>query len=171
MNYFKKWLGEYRKEYNATKFAPDPATGQPTAQQLDITKRMNDASVTLENNTSFINASLPSYHSFKTILGTLLGKKDENIFMYTRHCYNVDHVQLMSTKNEDLNHASLSEVMKSVDLQASTVTMQNPHGTGKATFHKPEDRPVQGNYDVTLEEFLTNVQFVTSATVKHGSQM
>ncbi|GEM_PF-5461241 len=170
LNYFKTWLDEYRKEYNQTKFAPDPATGRPTSNQQNIITRLNNASVTLENNTSFKNASLSSYNPFKTMLGTLLGLKNENIFMYTRHCYNVDHVQLVGTKKEDLNHSDLGTVMKSLDIKASTVTMQNPHGTGKATFHKPEDRPVQGNYDVSLEEFLINVQFVTTATVKHNSK-
>ncbi len=100
----------------------------------------------------FINYDQPGYEA------------SANIFMYNMHAYNVDTVHLVDQQKRSLKGKSLDEVMVLVDMNESTVVMQNPHGQTTPNFHQAQTRDKNtGTFTVSLKSFLSNVSEITVA--------
>ena len=134
---------------------------------------------TLENNSAFRALNLSSYRTLREAMGNVIEeayntkatteaeKKSGDIFLYSDHIYNVDHVDLKDAEGNVLKDEKESKILKSLDARKSMVTVQNPHAQTKPNFHEEDTTPNSGEFEITLESFLRSTEYITSTTVKN----
>ena len=143
----------------------------------DTTKK--GIKIDLENNSAFRALNLSSYRTLREAMGNVIEeayntkatteaeKKSGDIFLYSDHIYNVDHVDLKDAEGNVLKDEKESKILKSLDARKSMVTVQNPHAQTKPNFHEEDTTPNSGEFEITLESFLRSTEYITSTTVKN----
>ncbi len=153
----------------------DVAGREGTSGDWQQTKRdeIDAYSIELQNNAAFTALQPSGYHIFQQSVGIVVSKvtndptRYNNIFIYSSHAYNVSHVELVAKDGSSLNQASLSKVIKNCDINASTITLQNPHAKTKPSYNEAEDRFNEGTFDTDLAGFLGLMGYVNVAEVKN----
>lgn len=119
---------------------------------------MDELAVKLNDNEAVKSLTSDNAMALQRAIGCVVEYKDRNIYIYSAHAYNVSDVSLVDAEGNSLAGKSLNEVMASIDIQQSTVTMQNPHAQTKPQFHPDKvERPNEGTFDTPLQAFLENV--------------
>ena len=91
-------------------------------------------------------------------------RKDvKNLFIFSKHAYSINAVTLFDTQG---NRIENPEQLKTIDLDASKVTLGNPHGTNKATLNEVEQARGRGDFDISLRSYLNHAGSLYAANFK-----
>ncbi len=91
-------------------------------------------------------------------------RKDvKNLFIFSKHAYSINAVTLFDTQG---NRIETPEQLKNIDLDASKVTLGNPHGTNKATLNEVEQARGRGDFDISLRSYLNHAGSLYAANFK-----
>ncbi len=157
------------QQYYNKMYMGDPMGARNYCQALDSYSR------TLENDPAVATVAGSDYQLYREAIGMVAnlrpseaGATDGNLFLYNTHAYNVDHVNLVGRDGSPLNQADLATVMRNVDIKASTVCLQNPHGANVPNIHEEQyvDKD-RGEFTISLESFMSAVGEITIANTQN----
>ena len=167
-------IAESAEDYLSAETGKQLREGVTPPSQTKSRISLDDLSLALERNSAFQNLHLSSYETLQQSLGTVVSFKEDdenakngaNIFIFTGHAYNIDHVCFVDKTENPFTPSNMNDLLENVDIKKSIVTMQNPHAQTTPAYHEAEDKSLQGRIDTPLDVFLNNIAYVTSARVK-----
>ena len=94
-----------------------------------------------------------------------------NYYIYSEHAYNVDHVMFRTANGEDIDvmKVDFDTLMQIMDIDKSTMIMQNPHGTsGKHLVGDSTDpKKATGSFETSIREAMSATDSVEVGMVKN----
>ena len=130
-----------------------------------MNNEMNEAVKELSLNPTFQNLNLSSYYDLKVTVAGQVQIKRQNITILTGHAYNIEDVDFVDINGQSLNNKTVNDVISNADIELSTVTLENPHGTTKMVYNgEQEEKLASGRFNMKLHEFLVGVGRVQMAT-------
>ena len=175
-------IKEEVEAYKQAEPAEGDREGDKSEEQIAISYALHENELMLENNTYFQALKLPDYISIRSVLATLIGDKGNDIYMYTHHAYNVREINFVGKDGNPINVAQLytndsetgeqtldfAKLKEILDLDKTTVVIQNPHGETKAVYAgQVESQEAVGTWKTTLRELLASVTDFTAVIVKN----
>lgn len=140
--------------------------GLKTGSEYEICNSLHECQLKLATNTTFTEAGFADYTSLRSALGTIIENKYNDIFIYQKHAYNVAHVDFRDKDGNPIsvdNSTTFEEFAMLVDVDKSTVILENPHGQTKAVRPgQDRTRTAEGKFEATLREALASTTQFTS---------
>ena len=149
----------------------DGREGLKSGSEREICNSLHECQMKLVSNTTFTDAGFSDYTSLRSVLGTIIEDKYSDIFIYQKHAYNVAHVDFRDKDGNPVQVAdstTFDELAMLIDVDKSTVVLENPHGQTKAV--RPGEnrtRTAEGKFEATLREALASTTQFTSVVGKN----
>ena len=101
-------LSEVMEKSTAYSKIPDSGReGESDGEQAEIEVRIHEIQESLMDNTTFTDLNLPSYSMLKSTMATLVHMPGIDMYMYTKHAYNIREVYFVGKDGEPLDMTAL----------------------------------------------------------------
>jgi len=157
-------------EFLVGKYLGQPVIGNREGIKSDseaqICNSLHEAQMKLASNETLMAMNNGNYIALRSVLGTIVESKSSDIFILQRHAYNVARIDFKDKNGQPVvvdNSTSLDELEGLVDLDKSTVILENPHGETKAVRPgETRTREDEGAFEASLRETLASITQFTS---------
>ena len=104
-----------------TKLSDTGAEGTSSSEQTLIQNRLHEIQISLAANEPFIALNLEYYPTLRSTMATIVGRSGKDIYMYTRHVYNVREIHFISKEGDPIDVDTLYDRYVNGELDESYI--------------------------------------------------